>query len=317
MASYFSYLPDIYVAEGMKDDENYRYRLVKNIFRRVRVKEKIKDYLTLTEAYYVEDFDTPATLATEFYGTPTLDWVILIVNNIIDFYDGWPKNEAELLTYVKSKYNNPDGLHHYETLEVLHNGDVLVPEGIQVNESYRVTMPDGSTISSAASRVAVSNYEWESFLNEKKRFIKLPTPAVVTFMEQEFLDLAGYDPCPELDEAGNKKTKLSIVSKFLNSSGYVGVGATPALSSASNTTFDYGPTAGVATTSTSTSTPTTTTTSTTTTTTTTTTSSSSGSSSSSSSSGSSSSSSSSGSSGSSSSSGSSGSSGGGYYGGGY
>ena len=103
MASYFSYLPDIYIAEGMKDDENYRYRLVKNIFRRVRVKEKIKDYLTLTEAYYVEDFDTPATLATEFYGSPTLDWVILITNNIIDFYEDWPKNEAELLTYVKVK----------------------------------------------------------------------------------------------------------------------------------------------------------------------------------------------------------------------
>ena len=190
------------------------------------------------------------------------------------------KNEAELLTYVKSKYNNPDGLHHYETLEYIHKGEVLIPEGIQVNESYQIILPDGSTISSAASRTPVSNYEWESFLNEKKRFIKLPTPAVVTFMEQEFIDLAGYDPCPELDEAGNKKTKLSIVSKFLNSSGYVGVGSTPALSSASNTTFDYGPTAGVATSSTST--PTTTTTSTTTTTTTTTTSTSSSSSSSSS-----------------------------------
>ena len=134
------------------------------------------------------------------------------------------KNEAELLTYVKSKYSNPDGLHHYETLEYIHEGEVLIPEGIQVNESYQIILPDGSPVSSAASRTPVSNYEWESFLNEKKRFIKLPTPAVVTFMEQEFIDLAGYDPCPELDEAGNKKTKLSIVSKFLNSSGYVGVG---------------------------------------------------------------------------------------------
>ena len=173
MASYFSYLPNIYVAEGMGDDENFRYTLVKNIFRRVRVKDRIKDYVTLTEAYYISDFDTPATLAQDFYGSTQYDWVILIVNNIIDFYEQWPKTDTELMKYVSEKYDDANAVHHYETLEVKDiDGNVIIPAGIECNEDYRASTPDGGNFSSISSRVAVSNYEHEQFLNEKKRFIK-------------------------------------------------------------------------------------------------------------------------------------------------
>ena len=33
MAAYFSYFPNVYIGEGITDDENFKYRLVKNIFR--------------------------------------------------------------------------------------------------------------------------------------------------------------------------------------------------------------------------------------------------------------------------------------------
>lgn len=226
MASYFSYIPNIYVAEGSKDDEAYKYRLVKNLFRRVSVKSKILEYITLTEAYYIQPFDTPALLAQEFYGSTTYDWAILITNNIVDSYTQWPKQETDLLQYIKEKYNEPDDIHHYETLEVKYEDEVIVPGNIEVNESYRATLPNGTQLSSLESRVAVTNYEHETYLNELKKYIRMPTPQVVNFMEQEFIDLLGYESCPELDEAGNKKTNLSIVSRFLNSAGYVGVGAT-------------------------------------------------------------------------------------------
>lgn len=226
MASYFSYIPNIYVAEGSKDDEAYKYRLVKNLFRRVSVKSKILEYITLTEAYYIQPFDTPALLAQEFYGSTTYDWAILITNNIVDSYTQWPKMETDLLAYIKEKYNEPDAIHHYETLEVKYEDEIVVPANIEVNESYRATLPNGNQLSSLESRVAVTNYEHETYLNELKKFIKMPTPQVVNFMEQEFIDLLGYENCPELDDAGNKKTTLSIVSRFLNSAGYVGVGAT-------------------------------------------------------------------------------------------
>ena len=39
MAAYFTYFPNVYVGEGITDDEAYRYRLVKNIFRRVKLEK--------------------------------------------------------------------------------------------------------------------------------------------------------------------------------------------------------------------------------------------------------------------------------------
>ena len=124
MAAYFSYLPNIYVAEGIEDDEQYKYRLVKNIFRRVKAKESLKEYITLNEPIEIEQGDTPASLAKEFYGSEYFDWVILIANDIIDFYEDWPKSELDLQEYTKEKYGTTGGIHHYETKELKFNDEV-------------------------------------------------------------------------------------------------------------------------------------------------------------------------------------------------
>ena len=42
--SYFKYFPNVYVGEGVTDDEGYKYRLVKNIFRRVKVRADLEKY---------------------------------------------------------------------------------------------------------------------------------------------------------------------------------------------------------------------------------------------------------------------------------
>ena len=60
MASYFSYFPNVYVGEGVKDDET-KYRLVKNIFRKARAREDLNKYTTLFEAYEIEDGETPSS----------------------------------------------------------------------------------------------------------------------------------------------------------------------------------------------------------------------------------------------------------------
>ena len=56
MAGYFSYFPKVYVGEGISDDENFKYRLVKNIFRRVKSREDLAQYSTLFEAYSIRDW---------------------------------------------------------------------------------------------------------------------------------------------------------------------------------------------------------------------------------------------------------------------
>ena len=132
MTAYFSYFPNTYVGEGVNQDEPYRYRLVKNIFRRVKVREDLDQYVTAFEAYSIRDTDTPSSLANILYGDSKLDWVILLVNNIIDFYEQWPKNNEDLYAYVLEKYANEEAVHHYETNEITDGDTIITKKGISI-----------------------------------------------------------------------------------------------------------------------------------------------------------------------------------------
>ena len=164
MTAYFSYFPNTYVGEGVNQDEPYRYRLVKNIFRRVKVREDLDQYVTAFEAYSIKDTDTPSSLANILYGDSKLDWVILLVNNIIDFYEQWPKSNEDLYTYVLEKYANEEAVHHYETNEITDGDTIITKKGIEVLDSFRTVMPDGTVKSAEQSRYPVNNYEHEVYL---------------------------------------------------------------------------------------------------------------------------------------------------------
>lgn len=216
MAGYFTYLPNIYVANGVKEDEAINYTLVKNIFRRLAVDEDLNQNFVQFERARVEEGDTPSSIALDYYGDPYMDWVILITNNIINYAEEWPKDSYDFLQFVLSKYKgDTGGVHHWETKEIKYEGDILIPQGIQVNESYRASLPDGTILSKNSSITSITNYDHEEYLNEQKRFIRLPTPTTVALMKDELEDGLTYNNCPELDEEGNKKTELSIVSRFL------------------------------------------------------------------------------------------------------
>ena len=121
MAGYFSYFPNVYVGEGVEDNEAFKYRLVKNIFRKVRARPDLSQYSTLFEGYSIKPDETPSNLASRLFDDPFLDWTILLVNDIIDVYEEWPKSQQQLEDYVDEKYTQDkrDSIHHYETNEVL------------------------------------------------------------------------------------------------------------------------------------------------------------------------------------------------------
>ena len=71
--AFFSYLPNVYVGEGIKDDEDFKYRLVKNIFRRAKTRADLDQYVTLLESYEIGEDETPSKLAIVFFNDPFLD----------------------------------------------------------------------------------------------------------------------------------------------------------------------------------------------------------------------------------------------------
>lgn len=224
MAAYFSYLPNVYVGTSTTTNTKQEYSVVKNIFRRVKAREDLSKYTEFFEQVSIEDGQLPFQIAEAYYGDPELDWVILLTNNIVDVYEQWPKSRRELEYFTQQKYSSLDGVHHWETNEIIWENRVLIEEGIEVDETFNYTLPNGIVIRGSAARFPVSNWEYEYFLNELKRNIYITMPNALEAFIDEFEDLIGYEPNTELDENGVKKTTISIADKFLTKGFGGGIG---------------------------------------------------------------------------------------------
>lgn len=241
MSQYFSYLPNVYVGQE-ESDGRLGYRLIKNMFRRGYLDPIIEKYITAFETFYITDNMRPDELANKVYGDPNLDWVVLMVNNIIDPYTQWPKNTVDLNNYIEETYENPDAIHHWETNEIkLDDGTVFVQKGIEVTEDYRVTLPDQSVLNKTESIYQVSIAEHETYLNEQKRLISLISPGLVETLVDKFESAVAYDQHPEIDLEGNKKSPNSSTSPYVNRKSYRTQSGIPSALGQAVTSFDYGP----------------------------------------------------------------------------
>jgi plastocyanin len=138
---YFKELPNIQVINRTKNDVSIDETvIIKNLFKRAKIREDIIDIVTAFEYYQVTENETPSQVAEKIYGEPELDWVILTTNNIINVQDEWPINSNSFNNYLLDKYGSEEKLleiHHYETIELLDSfGRVVLPQGLLVDETF-------------------------------------------------------------------------------------------------------------------------------------------------------------------------------------
>ena len=155
-------------------------KLVTDLFTRVKMREKILDEASLYDSYDVPEGERPEVTAFKHFGDTELHWVILLTNNITDVYYDWPLSFQDFETFIKNKYSNPDGVHHYE---------ITQSSGPQVGSGpsdYDHKIEVNSTVTGAQS---VSNREYEQRLQDQKRSIKLLDPAYLTAFIEEFENL--------------------------------------------------------------------------------------------------------------------------------
>ena len=82
---YFTRFPKgQYIIPGTKD-----YKLVSDLWRRVKIRDKIKNEASLYSEYFVADGERPETIAERHFGSPELHWIILITNDVTDGFHGW------------------------------------------------------------------------------------------------------------------------------------------------------------------------------------------------------------------------------------
>lgn len=186
---YFKELPDVSYPSPLSDRRSDReYITIKNLFRRVKLRDDLVNQVTAFEKYEVRQGERPDIVAEEYYDNQDLDWLVLISNNITNVRDQWPLSDNELYNYAVEKYG-VEGLSqvaYHETTEVKDDlGRLIFPAGIRVDSDFTIPNPDifDTTLNPVRS---ISNYEAESRLNDEKRSIVLLRKNYVT---QAILDL--------------------------------------------------------------------------------------------------------------------------------
>tara|TARA_R100001082_G_C4331654_1_gene145941 strand:+ start:94 stop:981 length:888 start_codon:yes stop_codon:yes gene_type:complete len=218
--SYFNYLPNVQVRTSSYRTNNVDpYKLAKNIFRRIKIRENLDDIILGFNQYTIKNNQRPDQVALEIYGTMEYDWVVLLTNNIINLYDEWPMSEDELERYIDSEYEeDADSVHHWVTQKVTDTrGRTLLKEGRIVSEDFSYTRPDGTAIPKEDIVRPISVYDYESEKNDFKRNIYLLRKEYVSGFIEEFSNLVDYLPNDEVDfDTQTKRTNGSVQEQFIS-----------------------------------------------------------------------------------------------------
>ena len=218
--SYFSYLPNVQVRTSSYRTNNVDpYKLAKNIFRRIKIRENLDDIILGFNQYTIKNNQRPDQVSLEVYGTMEYDWVVLLTNNIINLYDEWPMSEDELERYIDSEYEeDADSVHHWVTQKITDTrGRTLLRDGRIVSEDFSYTRPDGTAIPKEDLVRPISVYDYESEKNDYKRNIYLLRKEYVSGFIEEFSNLVDYLPNDEVDfDTQTKKTKDSVQEQFIS-----------------------------------------------------------------------------------------------------
>ena len=178
---FFRELPNIEYLSVLSDrDSSLDYIKVKNLFRRVKVRDDLKKYFTIFDRVTVKDGARPDQVADIVYGNAELDWVVLITAGIINVNNEWPLSSYELYNYSLEKYGALlNATKHYETIEIRDQKNRLIlPKGKIVDSDFSIPNPNNplTDLTGNAIRIGVSYYEYETRLNENKRELDLLKP---------------------------------------------------------------------------------------------------------------------------------------------
>lgn len=215
MSQFFEKFPKIpYDIQGKRLTS---YSLVTNVFFRLRVVRTVLGNIAAYYEYLVKDDDTPEILAEKVYGAAEAHWLILLANDIVDPQYDWPLNSRDFQKYLIKKYgsisNAKTTYHHYEKVVtreeslsgvITENRFVINQSNVAISmadttvpyDTYNslpetqdvdtINMGNGKTVIEITNRAAITNYDYENDLNEKKRNIKIIKPEYYAQIIREF-----------------------------------------------------------------------------------------------------------------------------------
>jgi len=154
--------------------KNNNFELLTNITLRYKVKELVKRRRSIYYDYVVRDSDRPDIIAYKYYDDETLDWVLFLINDIMDPYYDWPLTQEGFNAYMKSLYGSVSTsqttIYEYRKIlsaQSVRNDGSVIPK--------RTVVVDLNTYNSLAATDREIIYAYDYYLeqNDKKRRIKI------------------------------------------------------------------------------------------------------------------------------------------------
>lgn len=198
MSNYFKQLPDLLYLDR-ENKEIRTYAKAKNLFRRIKLRTISTDQLANFQFYNIIGGERPDQVAFKFYDDPSLDWVILLTNNIINVQTEWPMDSKSFEKYLEEKYGDTlDDVLYYESQEVRNtSGEILLERGVRIPYDYSFTYFDiGSNQYETVNNIAypITNYLSEVRDQNEKRAIKILRKEFIDEVQKELDELIQYKP---------------------------------------------------------------------------------------------------------------------------
>ena len=162
-------------------------RTVPNMTVRTKVNTLTDEIQTQPfKTYWIRGEDRPDTVAAKYYGRSEYAWIILLANNLRDWYS-WPLSDVEFYDYMNKKYESSsgalDGVARSKNTQTRLSGTKYyqVIDGVRyfINE-------DRYNQLSASERGFITDYDQEFEENDVRRTIRLPRREVITSLLDQF-----------------------------------------------------------------------------------------------------------------------------------
>ena len=200
MPSYFRQVPNFEYIIRTADTKNIsEYTPVKNLFKRGKLKKDIFNDLTKFTKYKIIGDERPDNVASKIYGDSTLDWLVLLSNNVMNIQTEWPLDHESFHNFLLNKYRSEEqilAVHHYETTEVRKTAQaIIVPKGIEGPQNYSVEFYDAriesyTTVSNITTEITNKDYELK--IENDKRNIYLLKPAYINLIINDMSESMTY-----------------------------------------------------------------------------------------------------------------------------
>jgi len=221
---YFRELPNIeYLSPFSERNSASEYIEAKNLFKRVKLRDDFQNSLTNFDKYYIRDGMRPDQVAVQLYGSPQLDWVVLISAGITNIRNQWPLSDRDIYDFAQDAYGTDiNATRFYETKEVKDSrGRIILPKGQIVDYNFKSPKPKIDTspttsyvqfwdsglntmVTKTDITVPITNFEYETRRNDEKRGIYVLRPS---YLQQFLVDMRKTMQYTNSSQFVNRKMK--------------------------------------------------------------------------------------------------------------